>query len=136
MRKISSTMILGLFLLAGCNGGGSVPTVTIGEIACARADITVSGTATSSQVTPPPGSQHQIDVTVTVKCKDTGVEGAQISVEYWWGAVASEVTDSNGEATFPRIGVNGAIPPEAKVKVKLTPDQGDEFTEEVTVTIN
>ena len=134
MHKMSAAVVSSLLLLAGCPSG-TPPSVTIGEVNCKRADITIVATAAASRVSPPPGSVYSVTAKVTVKCNDVGVEGAKITVKYWWGVVDSKNTDSSGEASFGPETANGAIPANTTVKVTVTPDVGDPFVKDTTVTV-
>jgi hypothetical protein len=130
-------IVLILFTVPGCPGDGSAPTptVTIGEVNCERASVTITARATSGQTSPPPGSMHSVDVTVTVKCRNTGVQGAVVSVDYWWGLSLQANTDASGDARFPTQSVSGAVPANPTVEVRVTPTRGDPFVRSVPVTI-
>ncbi len=135
MHKMSAAVVSSLLLLAGCPNGAP-PTVTIGEVNCKRADITIAATAAASRVSPPPGSVYRVSATVTVKCNGVGVEGAKVSVKYWWGNIVEpQTTDSNGEASFGPKTASGAIPANTTVDVTVTPDVGDPFVKPTTVTV-
>jgi hypothetical protein len=140
MSRIAVGMLLLGFAgvaLAGCSGGGPPPSVTIGDLNCARSAVQVSANAAADRVSPAPGSVYSVTVSVTVTCNGTGVEGASVSVGYWWGAVASETTDANGVATFPQQSTTGSQMPAQgpTVDVTVTPDAGDPFVSPATVTV-